>query len=321
MALGVVCLLGPTASGKTDGAIALLERYGMPIISVDSAQVYRQMDIGTAKPDAETLRRAPHALIDLIEPWESYSVARFLDDVNTEIAKVHAAKKIPVLAGGTMLYFRSLWDGLSDLPTTEPAVREKLALEAQEQGLAALHEKLQQIDPASAARIHVNDPQRILRALEVYEMTGKSLSDLQGSRAPQQQYNFYNIGLFPEDRKALHDRIAARFMQMLELGFEAEVHRLMQLPELHFDLPSMRCVGYRQMWQYLEGECSEAQMIDRATAATRQLAKRQLTWMRSMENCHFVDPLVVDKPSELIDNIASVELQNWISQCTAVLNS
>ncbi len=288
--LPVLCLLGPTAAGKTDFAIELSEKYPFEIISVDSAQVYRQMDIGTAKPDATTLKRAPHALIDIVDPWQHYSVANFLRDADTEITRIHNNGKIPLLAGGTMLYYRGLWDGLSNLPESDPVVRQKLTTFAEVNGQVALYERLRQVDPDSAARIHSNDPQRISRALEVFEITGETLSSLQKNKAREHQYNFYNIGLFPQDRKKLHDRIARRFDLMLDAGFEHEVEVLMQNEAMHNGLPAMRCVGYRQMWEYLSGGCDRDQMIAKGVAATRQLAKRQITWLRSMKDCRMVDP-------------------------------
>lgn len=300
--LPVLCLLGPTASGKTDFAIALSQKYSIEIISVDSAQVYRQMDIGTAKPDAATLQLAPHALIDVVDPWEHYSVARFLTDADNEIKRIHALGKIPLLAGGTMLYYRGLWDGLSDLPKSDPAVRQSLASFAETQGQAALYEKLKQVDPESAGRIHSNDPQRIMRALEVFEIAGVTLSSLQNRKDRTHRYNFYNIALFPEDRKVLHQRIARRFDLMLESGFEQEVEMLMRNPAMHNELPSMRCVGYRQMWEYLSGSIDRKQMIDKGVAATRQLAKRQITWLRSMD-CRKFDPF--NDSAELEDNTLS----------------
>lgn len=289
--LPVFCLLGPTAAGKTDIAINLVKRYPFEIVSVDSAQIYKLMNIGTAKPDAQVLERAPHALIDIVDPWEAYSVARFIKDANAEINRIHQSKKIPLLAGGTMLYFRGLWEGLSELPESDPKVREQLMSFLQEQGREALYKRLEQTDPRIAERIHANDPQRILRALEVYEITGQTLSSLQEKRTTHSQYDFYNLGLFPQDRALLHERIAQRFDIMLNEGFEVEVKSLMELPQMHSDLPSMRCVGYRQMWQFLTGGCDKKQMHDQSVAATRQLAKRQITWLRSMDNCKMTDPL------------------------------
>ena len=304
--LPVLCLLGPTASGKTDFAIELTEKYLFEIISVDSAQVYRQMDIGTAKPDAKTLQKAPHALIDTVDPWEHYSVAQFLTDADTEINRIHTSGKIPLLAGGTMLYYRGLWDGLSELPKSDPLVRQKLAGYAAMHGQQAIYEKLKSVDAESAARIHANDPQRVMRALEVYEMTGVTLSSLQRRKARDHRYNFYNIGLFPQDRKILHDRIAKRFELMLDAGFESEVQALMRNPDMHSDLPSMRCVGYRQMWEYLSGHSDREQMIDKGVAATRQLAKRQITWLRGMDNCRMIDPF--EASAQLKDDTLSAWL-------------
>jgi len=305
--LPVMCLLGPTAAGKTDSAIELIDRYPMEIVSVDSAQVYRQMNIGTAKPEADVLQRAPHALIDMVDPWQSYSVAKFLKDADAEIKRIHQCKKIPLLAGGTMLYFRSLWDGLSNLPETDPVIREKWTKFLAQQGQAALYKKLQLIDPPSATRIHQNDPQRIMRALEVYDITGDTLSSLQDKRKPHTSYDFFNLGLFPNDRALLHERIKQRFSIMLEAGFENEVQLLMDNPKMHSDLPSMRSVGYRQMWQHLLGETDKQQMTDQSLAATRQLAKRQITWLRSMPNCKMVDPFVESLVSH--DNI----LNQWVN--------
>ena len=308
--LPVLCLLGPTASGKTDIAIQLVDRFAFEIVNVDSAQVYRQMDIGTAKPDADVLRQAPHALIDIVDPWQQYSVAMFLQDADTEISRIHAQGKIPLLVGGTMLYFRALWHGLSNLPKSDPVVRERLCEYASEHGQDALYSRLQKIDPESAARIHSNDPQRILRALEVYELSGQTLSGLQNQKARANSYHFYNIGLFPQDRKQLHERIAARFLKMLAAGFENEVRTLMELPQMNSMLPSMRCVGYRQMWQYLSGEINETELQDRGVAATRQLAKRQITWLRGMDNCQLVDPF--DESDSLGDQFLNESLLTWI---------
>lgn len=310
--LPVLCLLGPTAAGKTDFAIALSQKYPLEIVSVDSAQVYRQMDIGTAKPDAETLEQAPHALIDIVDPWEAYSVSKFLRDADSEINRIHRAGRIPLLAGGTMLYYRALWDGLSDLPQSDPAVRSQIEGYAEAHGQDALFTKLKSVDPESAARIHSTDPQRIIRALEVYEISGVTLSSLQNQKSREHRYDFYNIGLFPQDRKLLHERIARRFELMLEAGFEAEVQALMKIPELNRELPSMRCVGYRQMWQYLSGEFDRTQMIDKGVAATRQLAKRQITWMRSMDSCRMIDPF--GDASELEDESLVAWLQSALAK-------
>ena len=311
--LPVLCLPGPTASGKTDLAIHLSQKHPFEIVSVDSAQVYRHMDIGTAKPDAATLQSAPHALIDIVDPWQAYSASRFISDADAEIKRVHECGKIPLLAGGTMLYYRALWDGLSDLPSSDPAVRERLEGIAIAEGSQALYEKLAAIDPDSAARIHRNDPQRILRALEVYEIAGVTLSSLQNRKGREHRYDFYNLALFPHDRKKLHQRIALRFELMLEAGFEQEVQALMENPAMHSELPSMRCVGYRQMWQYLSGDIDRSQMIDKGVAATRQLAKRQITWLRSMENCRMIDPFTET------DKLEDDTLKAWLSQALVKL--
>jgi tRNA dimethylallyltransferase len=285
----VLCLLGPTASGKTGLAVALRERYNVDIISVDSALVYKRMDIGTAKPDAETLRVAPHALVNLIEPWESYSVSRFTDDVTNEIMTSVNSGRLPVLAGGTMLYFNALWNGLSALPPSQPAVREKLEQQAAQSGLPSLHAKLAAVDPESAGRINQNDPQRLLRALEVFEITGVPLSSLQNHRSTPGEFDFLNIGLFPQDRSLLHSRIEQRFHEMLESGFENEVRNLLSDSRISAASPAMRCVGYRQMLAYLDGTVSYDEMVLRGIAATRQLAKRQMTWMRKMPDLHLFD--------------------------------
>ena len=285
----MLCILGPTASGKTGLAVEFCQAGGHEIISVDSALVYKRMNIGTAKPDAETQRVAPHALIDLIEPWETYSVARFLVDIEDEINRIARAGQVPVLVGGTMLYFNALWKGLSSLPESNSETREKIQREAESKGWQEMHQRLSIIDSVSAGKIHPNDPQRILRALEVFELAGVPLSELQDNRSRNDYYDFYNIGLFPSDRALLHKRIEQRFTTMLKQDFADEVRSLMQLPEMNVNLTSMRCVGYRQMWSHLSDECSEREMTDRAVAATRQLAKRQLTWMRRMENLALFD--------------------------------
>ena len=313
--LPVMCLLGPTAAGKTDIAIDLIKRLPLEIISVDSAQVYRQMDIGTAKPDAEVLKRAPHALIDVVDPWQSYSVARFLKDADHEIKRIHRQKKIPLLAGGTMLYFRSLWDGLSNLPESDATVRQRWLNYLAEHGQDALYQQLQQVDPIIADKIHSNDPQRIMRALEVHDITGETLSSLQNKRAPEQSYDFYNLGLFPNDRALLHERIAQRFAIMLEQGFESEVESLMNLSQMNSDLPSMRSVGYRQMCQYLANGCDKQQMTDQSLAATRQLAKRQITWLRGMDSCRMVDPFA--ESVTLVDDT----LARWVASGLENLSS
>ena len=276
-----VFLMGPTASGKTGLAIELCQRYPFEIISVDSALVYRDMNIGTAKPDEETLRLAPHRLIDIRDASESYSAAEFREDALREMKEITAAGKIPLLAGGTMLYFRALEHGLSKLPAADPAVRENLAQQASEIGWAAMHTILLRKDPQTAARIHPNDPQRIQRALEVIEISGETMTALLAATGGEGSgYRVQKIIISPEPRSVLHRRIEQRFDLMMEDGFIDEIKALHNRSDLHADLPSMRAVGYRQAWDWLEGNCSLEQMREKAIAATRQLAKRQLTWLR-----------------------------------------
>ncbi|MDP5144600.1 tRNA (adenosine(37)-N6)-dimethylallyltransferase MiaA [Rheinheimera baltica] len=280
---GVIFLMGPTASGKTALATELYKQLPVELISVDSALVYRGMDIGTAKPTAAELALAPHHLIDIIDPAQSYSAADFRADTIRLVAEIKHRGNIPVLVGGTMLYFKALLDGISPLPEADSAVRQQLELEAAKLGWAALHAELAKVDAVSAQRIHPNDPQRINRALEVYRITGRSLTELTAEKGEPFAFPVYQFAIAPVERAVLHQRIAERFEQMLKAGFEAEVVALRQRGDLHADLPSMRCVGYRQMWQYLDGECSYAQMTERGIAATRQLAKRQLTWLRGWQ--------------------------------------
>lgn len=276
-----VFLMGPTASGKTGLAVELCRQYPLEIISVDSALVYRGMDIGTAKPDKATLEEAPHRLIDIRDASESYSAADFRDDALREMRSITENGKVPLLVGGTMLYFRALEHGLSELPAADPVVRLKLEQRAADIGWAAMHEILRQKDPEAAARIHPNDPQRIQRALEVIEISGQSMTELQqASRGDGAGYRLLKIIISPEDRSVLHQRIEQRFDMMIKAGFMDEMKMLHGRSDLHADLPSMRAVGYRQAWEYLEGHCSFDQMREKAIAATRQLAKRQLTWLR-----------------------------------------
>ena len=276
-----ILLMGPTASGKTDLAIALHDRFPVELISVDSAMVYRGMDIGTAKPSADELARAPHRLIDICEPSERYSAARFRDDALSAMAEITVSGRIPLLVGGTMLYFRALQHGLSALPQSHAAVRAGLEAELNAHGLEALHPRLAAVDPVAAERIHSNDPQRTLRALEVWEITGRPLSELQQSPGSAMPYEAIKLARAPADRAELHRRIEWRFDQMLEMGFVDEVRTLISRSDLQPDLPSMRSVGYRQIWDWLRGEYPYDEMIERAKAATRQLAKRQMTWLRS----------------------------------------
>lgn len=284
-----IFVMGPTASGKTALAVELAEHFPVDIISVDSALVYRGMDIGTAKPEPEVLARAPHRLIDICDPAEAYSVARFRKDALREMADISQRGRIPLLVGGTMLYYRALQHGLSPLPEADPALRAALEQRMARQGLADLHEQLTRVDPAAAARIHANDPQRVLRALEVWELTGRSLTDLQQEQTGEAMpYRAIKLIRAPIERRILHDRIAERFRQMLLQGFEDEVRALFQRGGLAPDMPSMRSVGYRQMLAYILGESSYEEMQEKGIAATRQLAKRQLTWLRKEEDGHWL---------------------------------
>lgn len=286
----VVCLMGPTASGKTAIACELVKRMPYEIISVDSAMIYRDMDIGTAKPDTETLQRAPHQLIDLRDPTQPYSAAQFCDDAGKACEAILDAGKTPLLVGGSMMYFRAFQEGLSVLPEASPDVRKKIASEAEKHGWAHMHQKLASIDSITAAKLHPNDTQRIGRALEVYYVTGQPLSDLLGSARAENSYRFINLILFPNKRAWLHERIARRFDEMLALGFLDEVDALLARWHLTREHPAMRSVGYRQALDYREGMCDYSAFRDHGIAATRQLAKRQLTWLRAWTNAHYFDP-------------------------------
>lgn len=280
--------MGPTASGKTDLAVKLVQHLPCEIISVDSAMIYRGMDIGTAKPGTDILSIAPHRLLDICDPAESYSAGQFRLDALREINDIIQHKKIPLLVGGTMLYFHALQNGLAELPRANPEIRARINQDAQQFGWQALHERLQKIDPVSAERIHPNDPQRLQRALEIYEITGKSLTTLLEEETKNKlPYKIINIALAPADRQLLHNRIAERFDKMLQQGFVTEVEKLFQRNDLHADLPSIRAVGYRQIWDYLAQNITYDEMRERAIIATRQLAKRQMTWLRSWENLHW----------------------------------
>ena len=286
-----IFLMGPTASGKTELAIALHERFRVDLVSVDSALVYRGMDVGTAKPDAATLAQAPHALIDSREPSESYCADEFRKDALTEMASSVRRGRVPLLVGGTMLYFRALARGLAVLPSANPEIRAALEAEAREHGWQVLHERLAARDPEAARRIHPNDPQRIQRALEVIELSGRRISELQREQEEEKLgYRVLRVIACPQPRARLHERIEQRFAGMLEQGFLEEMETLRARGDLHRDLPSMRCVGYRQAWSYLEAEISRAEMCRRAVVATRQLAKRQLTWLRRETHALWYDP-------------------------------
>lgn len=292
--------MGPTASGKTSCAVALLENLPCEIVSVDSAMIYREMNIGTAKPDNEILQQAPHHLIDIRNPDESYSVAEFCQDANQLITEIHARQKIPLLVGGTIMYFRSLQFGLSKLPPANQQVRAHLVAAATASGWQSLHKKLAELDPVSAAKIHPNDPQRLQRALEVYILTGETLSAWHARKSAEApERNLISIGLFPEDRARLHADIAQRYDQMLAQGLIEEVERLRENWSLAPAMPAMRCIGYRQVWDYLEGDITKDEMHAQATAATRQLAKRQLTWLR-----HYPDVQLIDTSSASVETIS-----------------
>jgi len=304
----VVCLMGPTASGKTGLAVRLVQEYPFDIVSVDSALVYRDMDIGTAKPEPEILARAPHRLIDFLDPAEAYSAARFRTDALREIEDIIRQDRIPLLVGGTMLYFRALMEGLAELPAADETLRESLLEEAAMKGWPALHDQLARVDPTAAARIHPNDPQRIQRALEVYRLTGVPLSDWQALPTDPFPYEPLLLGLIPSDRSVLHERIARRFAHMLELGLIEEVRALYERGDLNLDMPSMRAVGYRQVWHYLAGEINYQEMSEMAIAATRQLAKRQLTWLRSMPGLVSFDCLNNDLEDQVLKVLASARI-------------
>ncbi|GGY46402.1 tRNA dimethylallyltransferase [Bacterioplanes sanyensis] len=299
-----IFLMGPTAAGKTALAIALAEHYSCEIISVDSALVYRGMDIGTAKPDADTLKRAPHRLIDMLDPAEPYSAARFRDDALAEMADITRRGKVPLLVGGTMMYFKFLRDGAADLPQADESVRQRLLAQAEDIGWPAMHARLAKVDPEAARRLEPMDSQRIQRALEVYEVSGKTLTQhWQEQNHQPLPYHVVNLAVCPPERKQLHQRIAERFKLMLAEGFLEEVRQLHQRGDLDVSMPSVRAVGYRQAWDYLEGQCDYDDMVERGIIATRQLAKRQITWLRSWPDLHWLDtndPNLVDSALKIL---------------------
>lgn len=273
-------LMGPTASGKTDLAIKLAQQCRCEIISVDSALIYKSMDIGTAKPTAEEQALAAHFLVDIIDPKESYSAGSFRDDALRLMHEIVERGNTPLLVGGTMLYYKALVEGLSPLPTADPVIRAAIEQQVQATSWQALHDQLKIIDPVSAQRIHVNDPQRLARAIEVYRITGKSMTELTEIKSDPIPFNIKQFAIAPSEKSVLHKRIEQRFDLMLSSGFEQEVRGLYERGDLHIDLPSMRCVGYRQMWEYIEGKLDYQEMRFRGVVATRQLAKRQMTWLR-----------------------------------------
>ena len=304
--------MGPTASGKTDVAVELCARYPFDLISVDSALVYRGMDIGTAKPDAETLRKAPHRLVDILQPEERYSAGDFVRDAQREMQAVFAAGRIPLLTGGTMMYFRALTGGMAELPAADQVVRDSIDAEAEVHGWPAVHARLHEVDPESAARINANDSQRIQRALEVFEISGRPLTEWQQSSSSgiaASGSEFVKIALQIPERTVLHERIEQRLEIMFDSGFVDEMAQLMRRPGLTRDLPSMRSVGYRQVWAHLAGESTLEEARYRALVATRQLAKRQITWLRSESDLFSFNPLEVgciDAISAFLDTLPGI---------------
>ena len=298
-ALPVIAIMGPTASGKTGLALEIAAKVDSEVISVDSALVYKGMDIGTAKPSQDEQAGVVHHLIDIIDPAESYSVSQFVNDTNALIGDILSRGKVPILAGGTMMYFNALINGISPLPKSDEKIRDEITQQAQRLGWSKLHDELRGVDPISGERIHPNDPQRITRALEVYRSTGKTLTHWQQQEGERCPYNIAQFAIAPADRAVLHERIATRFDMMLEAGFEQEVLKLYERSDLHEDLPSIRSVGYRQMWQYLDGQLSYAEMRERGIIATRQLAKRHLTWLRGWEQVTWLDTFANDNLTKI----------------------
>lgn len=298
--------MGPTACGKTRVAVELVQQFPFDIISVDSALVYRGLDIGSGKPGAATRAQAPHRLVDIRDPAEPYSAADFRSDALHQLHDVLRSGRIPLLVGGTMLYFKALRDGLAPMPSADPAVRARINELAQREGWSAVHRRLQEVDPQAAARIHPNDPQRLQRALEVYEVSGRSLSDFHAEKpagaAPDLPCNLIFIAMLPE-RAALHAAIAHRFEQMLAAGFVDEVSSLRARGDLTVDMPALRSVGYRQVWEFLDGKYDYATMVDKGIAATRQLAKRQYTWLRGWPDLHEVECSLGIEDGNIVKNL------------------
>ena len=295
-----ILLMGPTASGKTAAAMALAQRFPVELISVDSAQVFVDMNVGTAKPDRATLAAFPHHLIDLITPEESYSAARFRHEALDVMNAITARGRVPLLVGGTMLYFKALLEGLAELPQACPETRARIDAQADQKGWPAVHAELAQVDPQTAHRLHPTDAQRVQRALEIYHLTGRPMSELLAAEVrPSPPFRFLKIGLLPSDRSVLHARIAQRFDVMLAEGLEDEVAQLRRKYTLAADLPSMRCVGYRQVWEVQDGMAPRGEMRDRGVFATRQLAKRQITWLGNTLKPETVDCLAHDAPAQI----------------------
>ncbi len=303
----LICLMGPTASGKTDLAIALARRLGCELVSVDSALVYRGMDIGSAKPDY------PHHLVDIRDPAQPYSAADFVTDANRLVADIIARGRTPLLVGGTMLYFKAFLEGLAEMPLADPAIRARIAARAGSHGWPDLHQQLAQVDPQAAARIHPHHSQRLSRALEVYLASGVTLTEWHNSRgaAANDRYRVVQLAICPVERALLHLRIAQRFEMMMEAGLLEEVRHLWQRPDLHAGLPAIRAVGYRQLWQHLEGECSLEDAVKNALAATRQLAKRQLTWLRKWPHLGWI---YTDHAGNVVPGGLSSEHADWLGE-------
>lgn len=310
----VFCLMGPTASGKTALAIDLVQQRNFQLISVDSAQIYRGMDIGTGKPDAETLKACPHRLIDILDPAETYSASDFRIDALREIQDIVTQGDKPLLVGGTMLYFKALRDGLAKMPNANPAIRKAIEAKAEQEGWESVHAELSAVDPVAARRIHSNDPQRLQRALEVYRASGKTLTEYheeERERADNDNglpYNLHFIAIQPSDRGVLHTKIKQRFLEMLSLGLVEEVQALRQRKDLDSNLPAIKSVGYRQVWQYLEGQLSYDEMVEKAVIATRQLAKRQLTWLRSWEKLHSLENPSAESANYVLKFVDSISI-------------
>lgn len=306
----VLFLMGPTASGKTDLAIELCRQLPVDVISVDSALVYRGLDIGSAKPSAAEQALAPHRLLDIRNPAEPYSAAEFREDALREIRAIHEQGRVPLLVGGTMMYFKALLEGLADMPAADAEVRQQIEQDAQQHGWPWVHQQLAKVDPDMASQIHPNHSQRISRALEVYRASGRTMTELRREQRQQALTEFYDVrqvALMPRQRALLHERIARRFELMLAQGFVAEVEALMARGDLHPDLPAIRAVGYRQVWEYLAGDCSADEMLQRGVAATRQLAKRQMTWLRGWQDVNLVyidsEQGEIRKKLQLIDEL------------------
>lgn len=300
-----IFIMGPTCSRKTELAIMLRHCLSVELISVDSVLIYRGMDIGTAKPSAQEQMQAPHRLIDIRDPAQTYSAANFYDDALKAMAEITSSGRIPLLVGGTMLYYKTLLTGLSPLPPANPSIRKYIAKQAEEKGWKALHQKLQEIDPIVALRIHPNDSHRLSRALEVFFISGKTFTAMTDSSSELFPYDLYQFAIAPSSRTLLHQRIELRYHKMLEVGFEAEVRRLFIRDDLHTDLPSIRSVGYRQMWSYLSHEISYDEMVYQGICATRQLAKRQMTWLRSWKSVHWLDSDKIEEAFKAVIQVIS----------------